>query len=329
MRTEIQTVQPATHAAWSADPLVGQVLHGRFQVLAPLGGGGPVRLYRALQLPARREVVLHVLSTAHADGEAQRGFLQEARVAARLGHPNTVTVLDAGRMDDGTVYVALEWLQGRTLAEQLASGPLAWEQAVALARGVGRSLRHAHQRGVVHGEVSSSNVLLVTDGELLHVKVRGFGRARPVAAKTAHLSVRGVTEGGVLPDAPAYMAPERARHVVDASGDVYSLGVVLYEMLVGRVPFVSEDPLELVFAHHKELPPRFSELRPDLDIPAAVEAVVRRCLEKLPEQRFASVDAVLEALREVGGEGAAHASVSGLRAPAPRWVAAVTGLFRD
>lgn len=329
MRTEIHSVQPTTHAAWGADPLVGQVLHGRFQVLAPLGGEGPMRLYRALQLPAKREVALRVLCTAYSDGEAQRGFLREARVAAGLGHPNTVTVLDAGRTDEGTVYAAMEWVQGHTLAEHLQSGPLPWKQAVALARGVGRSLRHAHQAGVVHGEVSSSNVMLVTDAEHLHVKVKGFGRTRPAAARTEHLSVRGVTEGGVLPDAPAYMAPERARQVVDASGDVYSLGVVLYEMLMGRVPFVSEDPLELVFAHHKETPPRFAELRPDLDIPAAVEAVVRRCLEKQPEQRFVSMGAVLEALREVGGEGEGLASIMGFRAPAPRWVTAVTGLFRD
>ncbi|WP_426745020.1 serine/threonine-protein kinase [Myxococcus faecalis] len=323
MRTDRQA-SPSTPTAWGAEPLVGQVLQGRFQVVAPLEGPGTQRVYRALQLPLERTVALRVLGAPFEDLEAPRRFFQEARAAARLAHPHTVTVLDAGRLEDGTLFVATEWLEGRTLQEVLASGPLPWARAVAWARALGRSLRQAHQRGVVHGDVSPGNVVLVEEAGA-HVKLRGFGRTRPVMSESARLSVRELTEGDAGLGAPAYMAPERARHVADARGDIYSLGGVLFHMLMGRVPFESDDLLELVFAHHKEMPPRFSELRPDLAVPEAVEAVVRRCLEKRPEQRFASMEALLEALgdaasREVEPEQApVRAASDAHRTRGPSW----------
>jgi len=334
----MQTEHPSTSLAsapWGVDPLVGGVLHGRFQVLEAVSESDSTPLYRALQLPLEREVALRVLTSPPEDLEARQRFFQEARDAARLGHPNTVTVLDAGRTDAGTPYVALEWLEGRTLAQVLASGPLPWGRAVELARGLGRSLRQAHQRGVVHGDVTPSHVTLVTDAsghESSLVKLRGFGRLRPVAAESKRLSVPEITVSGSFHGAHAYMAPERARGVADARGDIYSLGVVLFQMLVGRPPFESEDPLELVFAHHKEPVPAFREVRPELSIPQALEAVVRRCLEKRPEERFASMDAVLEALRDVGGEEEAaepvRAPVSAHRTRTAQFVGTLAGFFR-
>ncbi|WP_163869052.1 serine/threonine-protein kinase [Myxococcus eversor] len=334
MQTEHPTPSQAS-PPWGVDPLVGGELHGRFQVLEAVSESASTPLYRALQLPLEREVALRVLTAPSEDLEARQRFFQEARDAARLGHPNTVTVLDAGSTDVGTPYVALEWLEGRTLAQVLASGPLPWARAVELARGMGRSLRQAHQRGVVHGDVTPAHVTLVTDAsgrESSHVKVRGFGRLRPVAAESKRLSVPEITVSGSFHGAHAYMAPERARGVADARGDIYSLGVVLFQMLVGRAPFESEDPLELVFAHHKEPVPAFREVRPELSIPQAVEAVVRRCLEKRPEERFASMDAVLEALRDVGGEEEVaepvRAPSSAHRTRTAQFVGAFAGFFR-
>ncbi len=306
MQTDSRT-SPAAAPSSAADALLGQVLHGRFKVLEPLGAGGMGRVYRALQLPLERVVALKVLSPTFStarDPDFQRRFFLEASVTAKLRHPNTVTVIDYGRTDDGTFYIAMELLEGRTLAEHLTAGPLPWSRAVDIAQGVCRSLREAHRLGVVHRDLKPANVMLVAEeggGERDHVKVLDFGLVKSFVPDGAGLAVPELTQGGLFLGSPTYMAPEQARNVADARADIYSLGVLLYQMLVGRPPFVSKDPLELIFAHHKEPPPHFRALRPDVAIPEPVEAVVRRCLEKRPDQRYATMDEVLDALREAAG----------------------------
>ncbi|AGC48330.1 serine/threonine protein kinase [Myxococcus stipitatus DSM 14675] len=304
MQTESR---PSTSPHSLVDPLLGQVLHGRFRVLSPVGAGGMGRVYRALQLPLERVVALKVMSPSFptaSDPEFQRRFLLEASITAKLSHPNTVTVIDYGKTEDGTFYIAMEYLEGRTLAEHLASGPMPWPRAVDIAQQVCRSLREAHRLGVVHRDLKPANVMLLAEEGRDHVKVLDFGLVKSfvVAGESgASQAVPEITQGGMFLGSPMYMAPEQARNLADARSDIYALGVLLYQMLMGRPPFVMQDPLELIFAHQKEPPPRFQTVRPEVVIPEAVEAVVRRCLEKQPAHRYESMEALLEALRGVVG----------------------------
>ncbi|WNG40143.1 TonB family protein [Archangium violaceum] len=287
------------------DPLIGRTLLGRFQVLAPIGEGGMGRVYRALQVPLDRVVALKVLSpafpTSKDPGFLQR-FIREASLTAKLRSPNTVTVIDYGQTEDGICFIAMEYIEGRTLSEVLAEGPLPWPRAMELARQVCFSLREAHRLGVVHRDLKPANVMLVADRDRDHVKVLDFGLVKPFSPEGAGAEATpGITQSGTFLGSPVYMSPEQARNSADVRSDIYSLGVVTYHMLMGRPPFISKDTLELLFAHHKLSPPRFRDLQPGLVIPERVEALVLRCLEKDPEARYASMDELLEALREVLG----------------------------
>ncbi|QRK09481.1 TonB family protein [Archangium violaceum] len=289
----------------SEDPLLGRTLLGRFLVQAPIGEGGMGRVYRALQVPLDRVVALKILSptfpTSKDPGFLQR-FIREASLTAKLRSPNTVTVIDYGQTEDGICFIAMEYIEGRTLSEVLAEGPLPWPRAMELARQVCFSLREAHRLGVVHRDLKPANVMLVADGDRDHVKVLDFGLVKPFSPEGAGAEATpAITQSGTFLGSPVYMSPEQARNVADVRSDIYSLGVVTYHMLMGRPPFVSKDTLELLFAHHKVSPPRFRDLQPGLVIPERVEALVLRCLEKDPQARYASMDELLEALREVLG----------------------------
>jgi serine/threonine-protein kinase len=209
-----------------------------------------------------------------------------------------VTVIDYGQTDDGIYFIAMEYLEGRTLGQVLAeSGPLPWARALNITQQICRSLREAHNLGIVHRDLKPANIMLLNEADQDLVKVLDFGLVKSIAP-AGELPSPEITQGGTFLGSPAYMAPEQARNESDVRSDVYSLGVVLYQMLVGRPPFISKDHIELIFAHHKELPPAFSSVRPDVSIPPEIEAVVRKCLEKDPARRYQTMDELLEAMRE-------------------------------
>jgi serine/threonine-protein kinase len=297
-----------------SDPLIGRTLNGRFSILEPIGIGGMGRVYRAQQTPLDRVVALKVLNPnfpTSKDPGFQKRFLREASLSSKLRHPNTVTVIDYGQTDDGIYYIAMEYLEGRTLGQALAeSGPMPWARALNVAQQICRSLREAHNLGVVHRDLKPANIMLLNDADQDHVKVLDFGLVKSIAPATpGEVLNPEITQSGTFLGSPAYMAPEQARNESDVRSDVYSLGVVLYQMLVGRPPFISKDHIDLIFSHHREPPPAFSAVRPDVSVPHEIETLVRKCLEKEPAKRFQTMDELLEAMRTANMSAGGHSGI--------------------
>ncbi|MBZ4335611.1 protein kinase [Corallococcus sp. AS-1-12] len=297
----IKSDSPSPEAP-GTDPLIGRTLNGRFSILEPLGVGGMGKVYRALQAPLERVVALKVLNPnfpSSRDPGFQKRFLREASLTSKLRHPNTVTVIDYGQTDDGIYYIAMEYLEGRTLQQVLGqAGPLPWARAVSVAQQVCRSLREAHALGIVHRDLKPANIMILNEADQDLVKVLDFGLVKSVAPQQEGPVSPEITQNGTFLGSPQYMAPEQARNIADARSDVYSLGIMLFQMLMGRPPFIARDHIELIFAHYKEPPPTFQSVRPDLAVPPEIEMVVRRCLEKDPARRFQTMDELLEGLRE-------------------------------
>src|SRR3954452_9967809 len=262
------------------------MVDGRYRVLKRLGAGGMAEVWCAEDEVLGRRVALKLLGGGFAtDPEVREGFRREAQAAAGLTHPNIVGIFDRSEWE-GTPYIAMELVDGQTLKEVVQErGPLTPSIAVGLTEQILGALGYAHKRGIVHRDVKPQNVILDPEGQ---AKVADFGIAR--ANNSSEMTQTGAIVGTVQ-----YLSPEQANgDPVDARSDLYSAGIVLYELLVGHPPFDGEAAISIALKHLNERPVPPGQLRPG--IPPALEAVVMRSLEKDPARRYQTADEFIAAL---------------------------------
>ncbi len=279
---------PAAPAARTADlPAVGAVLAGRYRLDSVLGRGGMGVVYRAHDRTLDRDVALKLLADPGVGTAGRARLLREARAAARLNHPHIVSIHDAGETD-GTPFIVLELVEGRSLRELTGGAPLPLEVTRRIGLQLCDALAHAHAQGIVHRDLKPENVLVIEEHGEISTKLADLGVAR--LGPGSHL-----TADGVIVGTPLYLAPEQALgDPVDGRADLYALGALLYELASGRPPFTGDDPLVIVTQHIHTPAPPLRRLQPEL--PPAFAATVMRLLAKRPGDRFPSAEDVGRAL---------------------------------
>jgi beta-lactam-binding protein with PASTA domain len=287
-----------------AEVAEGAVVDGRYRIERRIGSGGMADVYCAADSQLGRDVAIKMLHRRFArDQEFVERFRREASAAAGLQHPNVVSVFDRGEYD-GTYYIAMEYLPGKTLKEVLREeAPLDQLRAIDFTIQILQAAAFAHRRGIIHRDFKPHNVMVGADGQL---KVTDFGIARAGASE--------MTETGSIMGTAQYLSPEQAQgQRVGAQSDLYSIGVMLYEMLTGRVPFGGDSAVSIALKHVGEQPPRLADLR--RDVHPRLEQAVGRALLKDPAQRYASADEFIGALQE-----ARRAIVSGESGGTSSWM---------
>jgi serine/threonine-protein kinase len=276
----------AALTVWRDDPMIGQVLGDRYQIVEPLGQGGMGSVYLAERLPDELEVAIKIVRPEHAgNATVHERFLREVRTTMSISSPHVVRIFDWGMSPDGRAYLVMERLEGESLTERLRRPPsLRSVEALHIARDVSVALAAAHRTGVTHRDLKPDNIFICRDGT---VKVVDFGIAKAfVADERHHVSEPSLTEAHRVVGTPVYMSPEViSKEGLSPASDLYSLGVILYEMMVGEPPFFEKDAIGTMYRHLHEQPRRLREVDPRLEIPGALETLVRDLLEKKPEER--------------------------------------------
>lgn len=276
------------------DSLLGQILAGKYRIEERLSGGGMGTVYRGTHVLMDKTVAVKVLRPSlAADEKIVARFSREARAASRISHPHALSVTDFGEAENGVVFLVMEYLDGKTLKDIIRQeGPMSLPRATEILRQVGGALDAAHAEGVVHRDLKSDNIMLLSSSGTDYAKVLDFGIAKikePEGAYDPRLTAPELVIG-----TPQYMSPEQCSQSpdIDSRSDLYSLGVILYEMLVGHVPFTGASPTAIMLKHLQETPP--SVLAERDDVPEAVGRVVARAMEKRPEDRYDTVGELVE-----------------------------------
>lgn len=271
--------------------LIGKTLDKRYEILECIGGGGMAEVYRAQDMLLDRPVAVKVLrSQFTGDDQFVRRFRHEAQAAARVSHPHIVNIYDVGK-DGDVYYIVMEYIQGETLKDYIQrKKTLSVDEAVSIALQICEALDHAHQNNLIHCDIKPHNILMGKGGR---VKVTDFGIARAVTSAT-------LTQTGTIIGSVHYISPEQAKGgIASVHSDIYSLGIVLYEMLTGDVPFSGESPIAIALKHLQEeiVPP--AQLNPD--IPPMLEAVILKAVAKEPAERYSAITSMLHDLEIVKG----------------------------
>jgi len=305
-----QPLEEMGEAQVQEDDLVGQVVDGRYRLDHVLGEGGMGVVYHATHTALNKGMALKVLRGDMArDETVVQRFVQEAQASSAIGHPNIIDITDFGRLPDGSAYFVMELLEGESLTDRIVRGALPPEEASDIAFQIASALGAAHARGIIHRDLKPDNVQLIArGGSDRFVKVLDFGIAKVGGANSK------LTRTGTVFGTPHYMSPEQASgQSVDSRADVYALGVILFEMMTGRVPFDGDTFMGILSKHMFEPPPRPSDVV-DQDF-GGLEPIVMRALAKKPEDRYASMEDLTVDLETVRTGGAVAYPVSGAATP--------------
>ena len=292
------------------DPLIGETLAGKYKIERLIKTGGMGSVYRGRHVLMDKTVAIKVLRPSLAGDDAVVArFSREAKAASKISHPHAVSVTDFGEAENGVVFMVMEYLDGRTLKQAIASeGPLTLDRAVEIVRQVAGALDVAHSQGVIHRDLKSENIMLVHHNGDEWAKVLDFGIAKILQPIGSAADVD-ITQANLVVGTPQYMSPEQCSQsgALDARSDVYSLGIIIHEMLTGQLPFTGESATVVMMKQVQDPPP--SVLASQAQLPAAVDQVIKRALAKQPIDRFQSAGELSSALAEAASEEPAEAPV--------------------
>jgi serine/threonine-protein kinase len=302
-----------------AEGYVGKQVAGQFRIVERIGSGGMGAVYKADQPDMNRFVAIKILHSKYLSrSDLVSRFRREARAMSQLSHPNTARVFLYGQLEDGSCYFVMEYLEGRNLAQLIrAEGPMDPHRAIEVMVPVCGALEEAHQAGIIHRDLKPENVFLSKQGGIDDFpKVLDFGLAKVTEKQMRPGSVI-LTREGMVFGTPEFMSPEQAQgHSLDGRSDIYSLGVIMYEMLTGKLPFDAKQPMEFIRHHVDTAPIPLSERAPGRGFPPGLEDALMRALAKAPDARYPSAAAFGDALRNVS-EGKPDAQAPEQRSATP------------
>jgi len=285
-----------------ADNYLGKQVAGQFQIVQRIGSGGMGAVYKAEQPDMNRFVAIKILHPRYLSrSDLVSRFRREARAMSHLSHPNTARVFLYGQLEDGACYFVMEHLVGRNLAQTVrAEGPMEPARAIKIMAQVCGALDEAHRAGIIHRDLKPENIFLTEQGGIADFpKVLDFGLAK-VTEKQMSRSSQILTREGMVFGTPEFMSPEQARgKTLDARSDIYSLGVIMYELLTGKLPFDAKQPIEYIQLHVHATPMPLSQRSPDRTFPPGLEAVLMKALAKDPKDRWETAAQFAEALEGV------------------------------